>query len=392
MSYLLFLVWCHLSVMEFYIPELKIIGAGQHQVDVLEFRAMLSEKNIDREARTIDNVILAQAGEAKGHQIEIEQSFLDDMSKYVERKLRGRVQCNMGHQWDALGYQLGYFSDLKVVGKQFIGKLTTYKAADKSPELPGMADWFFDLAEEDAQAVMCSIRFVPKHYYQYDEKGQKVIIKYYWYSGPEKAFADKPAYVAFEKLISCDIVESGALTESLFSDNGSNMQLRSFVRLLNEPSFIEFLEENSGMFPKLGEFYKGQFEFSFTKSFANLFKKSHKVDDSKNTQPKAGDDAEKTVDNADTTTTTQDFTAAIEAALKPVRDQVANLTTQLGEKTTELEALKKKVPAATITGLKTEDDASVDLSGQDYDEEWMQSPMNQKVAALTAKRRKQPAK
>src|SRR5688500_367881 len=116
MSYLLLLGVGHLSPMEFAFPEIQVLGAGAAAVHTIDFKANLNRKdlNIDRDARTIDNVILAQVGEARGHDVEIEQEFLDDMNQYVIRKMGGRVQCNFGHRYDSLGFQLGQFGDLRI--------------------------------------------------------------------------------------------------------------------------------------------------------------------------------------------------------------------------------------------------------------------------------------
>lgn len=363
--------------MEFdYQEETATIGSAH----VLQFRANLDHKalNINREDRTIDNVILAKVGEARGHGVEIEQSFIEDMNRYVRNKMTDRVQCNYGHQWDSLGFQLGAFSNLRVKDNAFVGKLKVYKAADKSPEMSGVAEWFFDLAEEDPKAVMCSIKFVPKHYYQYDEKGQVVIIRYSWWSGPEKVFENKPAYVAFKRLMSCDIVDEGALTESLFSANDDGAA-RMLQQIVNAPGFKDFMRDNHEHFPQLSEFYKDKFETSFTKFAKSLFSKKHQsnpipMEENKPAAPPAAPPAP--VQAAENT---PDINALIEAAVKPLRDQITALAATNQSQAAKIVELEKK-PAADPVQTRTDDPARVDLStNQDG---FMNSPMNRRVAAM----------
>lgn len=368
--------------LEFDYPEQTTIGAGHmglSSAEVLEFRTTLSRSalNIDREARTVDNVILATIGEARGHGVEIEQSFLDDMDRYVTKKMSGRVQCNMGHQWNSLGFQFGFFSGAKIDGKQYKAKLTVYKAADKSPEMRGMGEWFFDLAEEDPKAVMCSIKFEPDHYYQYDDKGQKVIIPYSWWSGPQKAYEKKAVFVAFKRLISCDIVDEGALTDSLFSeaDQGAGKMLSSIV---SAPGFVQWFKDNHTHFPQLAEFYSQQDKFSFRNFFTSIFAKEM---DPKSTAPVAP--AAPVVEAAATPPVAPVADATLQAAsneaLAALQKKIDDLTALTAAQATEITALKA-TPAATPAAVKTEDPARVDMSADEN--LWDKNPINMRARSF----------
>lgn len=368
----------HFSVMEFDIVVDTNINAGSiglSAADVLEFRAGLdrAELSIDKEARTINNVILARVQEARGHGVEIEQSFLTDMHKYVTKSMGDRVQSNFGHRWNSLGFQLGYFTDLRIKDDQYVGKLTVYKAADKSPEMKGMAEWFFEIAEEDPKSVMCSIKFEPAHYYQYDDKGTKVIIEYSWWSGPVKAFANKPAYVAFKRLISCDIVDEGALTDSLFASNQPGAA-KMFADIVNAPGFIEFMRENHQHFPQLQSFYRDLSTWSVGKFFQNIFSKNTNM----NTDANAPEQTPSTQDAAESTTPAAEVGAAeaqgaptvdYSTTIQSLQETISQLQTRISELEGQPAAEHTPVVAPEVSGVVDEF----------ADKPWLNSPMNKRV-------------
>lgn len=376
--------------LEFDFPEDTKIGAGHvglSAAHVLEFRSMVrhSALKVDKEARTVDDVILAQVGEAKGHGVEIEQSFLDDMSTYVSRKMSDRVQCNFGHRWNSLGFQLGAFSELRVEGKAFKGKLSVYKAADKSPEMKGMAEWFMDIADEDAKAVMCSIKFEPLHYYQYDDKGQKLIIQYSWYYGPMKVYESKPAYVAFKRLISCDVVDEGALTESLFSDASSGP--RMFGEIIGAPGFVEWFKINYQHYPQLQEFYQEQDKFSIRKFFTSIFNNSKDMDPIASAPPAAPVAASTTPAPPAPAAPAQETTdlAALQASITAMQAQLTQLQATNTAQAAEITALKAQ-PAAAPAEVKNEDPARVEASASERP--WENSEINKKARAFSAQANK----
>ncbi|MEO7176353.1 MAG: hypothetical protein ABI002_11225 [Saprospiraceae bacterium] len=190
--------------------------------------------NIDVANRVIRSVILAQVGEAKGHGVFVEKSFLETMVKFTDAR-QSEIKCNFNHNWDDMGKQLGMVKNIKLSGNKVIGDLHLYKAADLSPTNPNMATWLLTQAQENPSVVNCSIKFVPEYYYEYDADKAKVKVDRYqvWnnlYSGGTKKY-----YVAFKALNSCDLVESGALTETLFSKKTSNtMSLWKKLFGLNE--------------------------------------------------------------------------------------------------------------------------------------------------------------
>lgn len=343
-----------------------------------------SKPNVDREARTVKNVIMAKVGEAKGWGYSIEASFLADMVKYVKKYMGGRVQCNMGHRWDANFFQLARFDNIRLAdgGNTVIGDQTIYEAADKSPILAGMADWYLSIAEEDSQAVMASIKGSVKGFYQYDDKGNKVYIQYQWWSGPVKQFKDKPAYAEFKDLISCDIVDNGALTDALFSDGGGMEIAQQIAPLINTPGFMSFFRENEEHFPELQKHFQHKFKFSLPKTIKNLFTMSKETEDTPTPAAPAADPKPATEVQASQAV---DIDAKISAALKPLQDKVATLETQLSAKDAEIAELKKK-PAATPVPVKEDGASRQEMSSDNADQPWMNTEANRRVTAMLSKR------
>jgi len=182
---------------------------------LVAFRRGASSK-IDAETRVITDVIMCQAGEAKGHGVWLETSFIEDAAKFAQKHSKG-LKSRFGH-YAGEGAQLGRFKNIRQEGDKLLGDMHLLKSADSSPKNPGMASWLLSLADEDPDFVMCSIVFYIDHYYQYDRSGKKIKVWVYdedgsWVSANRKM----KIYVAIKSLEACDIVESGAATERLFS-------------------------------------------------------------------------------------------------------------------------------------------------------------------------------
>ncbi|HZV71641.1 MAG TPA: hypothetical protein VFG10_18950 [Saprospiraceae bacterium] len=363
----------HLHRMEIDIPKAKPL--------TIEFRTKSNAEtklSIDREGRTIDDVLLIRTGEADGHGFSVEASFLSDMSKYIRKEMGGRVQCNMGHRWDALYFQLGRFDGGKVSadGTEFRAQLSVYKAADKSPAMKDMAEWFMDLAEEDPQAVMCSIKFESAGFYQYDDKGVKVYVQSNWWSGPEKQFKNKPVFVEFARLFSCDIVDQGALTDSLMSNDGQNNVARALAEIHDAPNFLEFMRENEDHFPKLQAFFGDKYQFSLAKLFPSIFK-SKSMDPKETPAPAATTQKEDVTTSPELKSLSDQFTEF----KKTMTEEITGLKSQIKTKDDRIAELEKK-PVGTVTEFASEDEAP--STGGANGREFENHPMNVKARKMAA--------
>lgn len=220
----------------------------------------LESSKIDTEAGIIYDVVMCQEGEAKGHGVHLEADFIEGLIAY-DKKYFGKVglKGRFGHpnaSDDTMGTQLGVFTNFRKReenGKmQAIADLHLLKSASISPTHPGMREWVLQIAEERPDFVMLSIVFMGSGYYQRDEKNKKVKVWAYddegnWlYSNSQM-----PVYVEFDEKKGAahfytDLVESGAATENLFSNQVNThlyaAQVDTF--LSDNPHLVEFLKQN----------------------------------------------------------------------------------------------------------------------------------------------------
>ena len=204
--------------------------------------------SIDTENGIIRNVVMAQAGPAKGHGVHLEQSFIDALVAY-DQKYFGESGLKARFDHPALcdgtmGTQLGKFTNFRVVEDKAVADLTLLDAANKSPKHPQMKAWVMEMAAESPDFIMSSIVFAAGGTYQYDADGEKVQV---WKKDKDGKVNHMNEYdetkgnlfIELDRHFYTDLVEAGAATDSLFSEQ------------FNEDKFgvqaVEFFEENSEM-------------------------------------------------------------------------------------------------------------------------------------------------
>lgn len=227
--------------------------------------AGLQSDKIDAEQGVIRDVVMVQEGEAKGHGVHLDASFIEDLVAYDQKHYAKRgVKARFGHPGmssETMGTQMGIFKNFRVHEKgmggkmQAIADLHLLDAADESPTHPGMRSWVLKMAEERPDMLMSSIVFIPGGYFQRNEEGKKVYINSP-YSANEKF---GKVFVEFGKKgehLATDIVEEGAATDNLFS-NQVNTHL--FVAqagefLAEHPELQQFIQANPD---KVISFFQG---------------------------------------------------------------------------------------------------------------------------------------
>ena len=213
----------------------------------------IDRENIDRDAGIIRNVIMAQAGPAKGHGVWLEESFIDQLVAYDQKHFSTNgLKARFGHPAmsdTTMGTQMGYFRNFRKEGTAAVADLHLLEAADKSPSKPGMREWMLSMAEEATDFVMSSIVFNPSGGYQYSpETGERVD-----FEGNTPPFERERVFVDFDATKGAahyytDLVESGAATDKLFSTQFNRDKFA--VRV------VEFLEENDDVL----QFIRSNFE------------------------------------------------------------------------------------------------------------------------------------
>ncbi|MFN3758458.1 MAG: hypothetical protein ACK4SF_04505 [Algoriphagus aquaeductus] len=210
---------------------------------------------VNAETRIISDVILCQVGEAKGHGVHLEQSFIEAGIAYAQKHYtKIGMKCRFGHPAmsnDALGTEVGKFHNFRVVDDKMVADLHIYASANLSPTHPGAGDWILSMAEEDPSAIMCSIVFTVDHFYQYHEGKAYEVEPDYSHSRSRWKSTSKdheynpnePVYVALGELWATDLVDEGAATDKLFSAtvNPDKFAVIATQFLDEHPKIAEFL-------------------------------------------------------------------------------------------------------------------------------------------------------
>jgi hypothetical protein len=222
---------------------------------------------IDSDAGILRDVVMVEEGEAKGHGIHLESEFINDLIAYDRRHFSTRgVKARLGHPGaseNTMGSQLGYFRNVRKREKggkmQAIADLHLLDSADLSPSKPNMREWVLSMAQEAPDFIMSSIVFRPGRYYQRKGNGTKRYVweyketkdedgnkSYVWVSQDPALgkvyveFGDKGAHHF------TDLVEQGAATESLFSNQANDhLYIAQAERFLEEhPQLLEFIQQH----------------------------------------------------------------------------------------------------------------------------------------------------
>lgn len=229
----------------------------------------LEESNVDFEAGIIKNVILCEVGEAKGHGLHLEQEFIDSLHAYALKHHKVGMKARFGHPSmsnESLGTEMGRFKNFQLDGSLIRADLHLFESANLSPNNPGIKDWMLNMADEDANAIMCSIVFQPASLYQYDVKGNQQEVSWdmwdgVWVPKDPKAKLVKGAktYPKLKAFTHTDIVDEGAATSKLFSAQFNQDKFGVIAtEFLNEyPQVAEFIKEKP---QKLQEFLEKRFK------------------------------------------------------------------------------------------------------------------------------------
>lgn len=227
---------------------------------------------VNFEDRVITDVIMCQVGEAKGHGVNLEQSFIEAGIAYANKHhSKIGLKCRFGHPAmsnDALGTEVGRFRNFRVVDDKMVADLHIFNSANLSPTHPGAGDWILSMADEDPNAIMCSIVFTPGKKYQYDDEGNKYYLKVVytdfgvkWDTEDPKQKYDpsKKVYVELKELWATDLVDEGAATDKLFSAlaNPDKFAVIATEFLNEHPQIAEFLESNPEKLQEFINTYKG---------------------------------------------------------------------------------------------------------------------------------------
>lgn len=214
-----------------------------------------ASSKINAEAGIIEDVVMIQEGEAKGHEVHIDSEFITKLVAYDQAQYGDRgVKVRFGHPSasdETMGKQMGFMRNVRTrrhQGKmQAIADLHLLTSADSSPNTPNMREWVLSMAAEAPDFIMSSIVFMGSGFYQKKKNGHKQPVASRYEMDPDLG----PVYIEFDpengaEHYYTDLVEQGAATENMFS-NKVNPDF--FVSRVHEwldfhPEILDFAKQN----------------------------------------------------------------------------------------------------------------------------------------------------
>lgn len=349
------------------------------------------KSNIDADSGIIRDVVMVQEGEAKGHGIYLEAEFIQNLVEYDRANYGERgVKARLGHPGlsdDAQGTQMGYFRNVRErksdTGKmQAIADLHLLESSNASPSKPGMREWTLKMAAEAPDFIMSSIVFSASAYYQRRPDGGKNYVEWDWHESDWINLEPKMGEVFAEFSPEAgsahyytDLVEAGAATDSLFS-NQANPRLfvaRFGIWLDENPEIRDFIHHN----PDKVQAFLDRVGFS-----PKPTKQPRKMGLKELFFGKEAPSA----DTALTAEEVQELRTAVskaETALQTAADETKLLKKQLADANARITELEKTA-AAAHTETAASDDDTPDVKSWDND------PINQRARkAFSLPRRKQ---
>ncbi len=183
-----------------------------------------NDLQIDFEKGIIRKVSVCSQGEARGHGINLDESFIKDLLSQGEKANHG-VKCRFGHPSpynDAIGTLIGVFKNFELSddNSQIYADLYLSESAKKSPH-GNLFEYTLSLAEHHPKHFGTSIVNFEPSYYQYDAEGnKKELMGYNDYN------VDKEIFMKLGSFEACDLVDSPAANPAgLFSNNNKNNKM-----------------------------------------------------------------------------------------------------------------------------------------------------------------------
>ncbi len=197
--------------------------------------------SISREEGYIKGITVCQTGEAKGHNIYLDDSFISEVVKLGNQNSKG-VKARFGHPnicSTALGTYLGRYKNFRKEDNKAIADLHFDKSAKTSPK-GNLYDYVFDLAENNPDMFGASIAFkAGKSFKKLSTENNKEVEK---------------EYATIQLLYATDLVDNPAVTDGLFSafyEDDFSSQVTIFLD--DHPQVYELLDSKPEI---LNEFLK----------------------------------------------------------------------------------------------------------------------------------------
>jgi len=197
----------------------------------------------------LKDVVVVQAGEAKGHGVFLEQAFVDKIVELGNASPTG-IKARFDHPGRCeteFGWQIGTLHNFRVEDDRAIADLHLSESAKKSPH-GDLHAYILAAAAEHPDKFGNSIVFDQGETYTYAPDGTRVTEDDYYNEKRDWVAGDW--YVMPAALHACDVVDEPAATSGFFSRMFSQAWAKPLASLLKLPEVEAFAKQ----FPKV---YKG---------------------------------------------------------------------------------------------------------------------------------------
>ena len=209
------------------------------------FRAQSNVKGIEKvdlKKGIVFGVAVITEGEALGHGVHLEKSFVEDVTAHGNATKKG-LKARFGHpnmSSSAIGTYVGRYKNFRTetIGGQAICRADLHlsKSAKKAPQ-GDLYTYILAMADKEADMFGLSIVFSKKCLYHYNEKGKRKEGR------GHKTFVElgKPDDPDCGKLHACDVVDEPAANPSgLFSEFSSHLTAAKVTEFLDQnPEVLE---------------------------------------------------------------------------------------------------------------------------------------------------------
>jgi hypothetical protein len=186
---------------------------------------------VDREAKVIHNYAVTTRGEALGHGVWLDKTFLSSVVAEINSKPIGFKSrfTHPGMCADGLGTYLGRTKDAWLDGDVVRADLHIADVASKSPS-GDLAEYVMDLAEEDPESFGASIVFDHNRGAEKEFAGKNSSADGA-FTSPDKNNAENLPHARLAKLYASDVVDDPAANPGGFFSNGDELAARAEASL-----------------------------------------------------------------------------------------------------------------------------------------------------------------
>lgn len=207
----------------------------------ISLKAAPDSVSLDDGVTVIKGVSICTAGEARGHGVMLDNSFISECAAQASQLKLG-LKARFGHPSmcnEALGTYLGRFKNFSLVdgGSRLIADMHLAESAKSAPG-GNLHKYVADRAKEDPESFGTSIVFQMGDAYVIDDDGQK--------DYDISSYDDRDVYASCKKLFACDFVDEPAANPGgLFSSfHAETVAGQVGMFLEEEPEVLDALLSN----------------------------------------------------------------------------------------------------------------------------------------------------